>query len=206
MLKNAHDVSYLSVPRESILESATRFLQRLAGEDPLVPAAEIVSPELGAPDLTFIKRGAVGVTVAMVHRWGSFAGFALRTAAYHRWLKECVSLSETILSRTIGVTTYVISHDVPSADSYLLKVISDIPGLFFVGYQILEIEEQQTPVILFDLLRVGPGEEKGCQGMDSKTAVDAVSEAGQLSPPYDLSPQEIEVFNLLEEQYLSKST
>ena len=206
MLKNAHNVSYLSVPRELILEAATRFLQRLAGDDPLVPAAEIASPDLGAPDLTFIRRGAAGVTVAMVHRWGSFAGFALRAAAYHRWLKECVCLSETILSRTIGANTYIISHDVPPVDSYLLKVISDIPGLFFIGYQILEIEEQQAPAILFDLLPVGPGEENDCQAMESKTAVHAAPEAGQSSLLNTLSPQEIEAFNFLKDQYLSKST
>ena len=203
MLKNAYDVSYLSVPRESKLESVTRFLQRLAGDDLLVPVAEIVSPDLGAPDLTFVKRGTAGVAVAMVHQWGSFAGFALRAAAYHRWLKECVCLSEAIIDRTIGVDTYIISHDIPSADSYLLKVLSDFAGLFFIRYQILEIEEQQKPVVRFHLLGVNRrSEEESDENRSIEANMASEKAAGRDLSAYELSSNEIDEFNVLKERYL----
>ena len=203
MLKNAYDASPRSVSREAILESATRYLQRLAGDDLLVPVDGMASADWGAPDLAFVKRVTGGITAAMVHCRGDFPGFALRAAAYHCWLKECVHLGETILGRTIGLEMYIISHDVPSADSYLLKVISDISGLFFIKYLVLDIEEQRTPVVRFHLVEMNPNGEKRClrdEECEAKAAV--VSGNGRLSPICPLSSQEIEAFNLLTEKLL----
>lgn len=203
MLKNAYDASPLSVSREAILKSATRFLQRLAGDDVLVPVNGMASADWGAPDLAFVKRGTGDITAAMVHRRGDFAGFALRAAAYHCWLKECVHLGETILSRTIGLDMYIISPDVPSADSYLLKAISAISRLFFIKYQVLDIEEQRTPVARFHLLEANPSGGNGLvRNKDCDAADTAASGDGQPSPVCALSSQEIEEFNLLTERHL----
>jgi hypothetical protein len=203
MLKNAYDASPLSVSREALLESAARFLRRLAGDDALVPVDGMTSADWGAPDLAFVKRGTGGITAAMVHCQGDFAGFALRAAAYYCWLKECVRFSETILGRTIGLNIYIVSHDVPSADSYLLKALSAISGLFFIKYQVLDIEEQRIPVVRFHLLEMSPSTKDGSNGNRGlEAAVAAAARDGQPLSECALSSQEIEEFNLLKERYL----
>jgi hypothetical protein len=203
MLKNAYDASPQSVSREALVTSAARFLQRLAGDDALVPVDGMASADWGAPDLAFVKRGTGDIAAAMVQRQGDFAGFALRAAAYHCWLKECVHLSETILGRTIGLSMYIVSDDVPSADSYLLKVFSAISGLFFIKYQVLDIEEQQIPVVRFHLLDMNPQAHGGSdRNRGLEAAVAAMPVDGQPLSGYALSSHEIEAFNLLKEQYL----
>lgn len=204
MLKNAYDVSPSSVSRESILKAIARLLQRLSGDDPLVPLGDMASADAGEPDLAFVKRDTGDIATVMVHLQGDFAGFALQAAAYHRWLKECVRLCEKILGRAIGVEMYIISKDVPSADSYLLKVLSDISGLFFIQYQVMAIEEQETPVIRFHLLEMKSTSEDRLsqnEGRESKPAT--APGCGQPSPVYTLSSREIEEFNLLKKRYLA---
>jgi hypothetical protein len=203
ILKNSYDVSPLSVPREALLEAVKRFLQGLAGDTALVSINNITSPDLGASDLTLVRKDRTGLTVVRLHEEENFHTFALLAAAYHCWLKECMQISGEILNRSISLDMYLISHDVPSGDSYLLKVLSRITSLAIIKYQIMNIEGEQASVVRFKHLGVGSSrEDRFDKNNDRKEAVAEKIQEERKLPLHRLSSLELDEFNRLKERYL----
>ena len=200
MLKNAYDVSPQTVSEEVLLEAAVRFLHRIIGDGILLPVENLASSDLGASDLAFVRQDRSWLTVAKLHRRGDFETFALQAAAYHLWLKECTRISQTILNRTIGLDTYLISYNLPSADSFLLKAISGISGLSFIRYQLLDIEDWDEPVVRFKLIDV----EACAKDRPEREKNDNTANQQDVRslPVPGLSPLEIDAFNRLKAQHL----
>lgn len=203
MLKNATEVSPRAVSEEAILAAMKRFLQRLAGENILVAVDNPASSEFGASDLAFVLEGRDQLVTVLLHRQGEFEGFVLRTAAYHRWLKECIRFSEKILNRKIGLEMHLISCRTPSRDDNLLRAIDGISELSFIEYQVLMIEDQESPVIRFSTWKVEPFE-KVCFdfGKDNIKKNVVKTKNAPPSPIEELSPLEVAEFDRLKARYL----
>lgn len=206
MLKYADEASPASVPEKEILDAAGRFLRHCHAENYLAAAADIESSDFGGASLAFLKRDRSGLIVARLHYKENFADFFLQSIAFKNWLEECLHLTKTILGRDIGLDVYLFSHDVPSTDSPLWKAISEISGLYFIKYSILNIEAQQMPVIRFESLEAFHHEKKKGIEVEQSCRGSAVMETRneKFQAVSELSSDEIDEFYRLKTLYLTR--
>ncbi len=203
LLKIAYDISPQSVPNEALLKAVTRFLKGLVGDTFLAPIKNITSPDLGTSDLALINKVRNGLTIIRIQKGEDFPSFALRAAAYHSWLKDWLRTIEEALDRSMMLDMYLISHRVPAVDSYLLKVLYKITSLSVVNYQVLNIEEDQAPVVRFKLLNMGRYRKGEFNTKDN--CIEAFSETieeERIDSSQQLTPTEMDAFYRLQERYI----
>lgn len=202
-LKIASDTSARSAPKEALLEAVTRFLQGHVGSRSLIPINNITSPDLGTSDLALINKDHTRLMIVQLQKEEAFSSFAFVAAAYHSWLQDWFRIKEEAFNRSMVLDTVLVSHGAPPAESYLMKVLSQM-GLFaIIKYQMLNIEEMPTPVIRFEFQDMRSNRQ--AESNNEENRKDAFSnniEEDKIASRYRLTPIEMDAFHQLQDRYM----